>query len=60
VLRDSPTLLTTPQIMARIGLTKVPTRLHLTALEETGQIGKVAGTPYRWYWRADAHTAQSA
>lgn len=53
LLRDSPAMLTTPQIMARIGLTKVPTLIHLAALEEEGRIGKVVGKPYRWFWRAD-------
>jgi len=41
LLKDSGELLTTPQIVARVGLTKIPTLIHLAALEEAGVIGKV-------------------
>lgn len=57
LLRASPTMLTTPQIMARVGLTKIPTLLHLAALEAAGRIGKVTGRPYRWFWRGTVSSA---
>jgi len=54
LLEESPTQLTTPQIMARVGLSTMPTLRHLAKLEEAGQVGKVAGKPYRWYRCAGA------
>lgn len=60
MLRRSSTALTTPQIVARVDLGRVAVARLLAALEAEGVIGRIAGTPQRWYWRADAEEARAS
>ncbi len=53
MLRGSSRALTTPQIVARAGIGRVAIARQLAALEAEGTIGRIAGTPQRWYWRTD-------
>lgn len=53
LIYTSPAALTTPQIMARTGLSRDVVSRHLGALERAGVVGQIAGTPQRWYWRSD-------
>jgi predicted ArsR family transcriptional regulator len=57
MLRHSPAALTTPQITARAGVSSEVARRHLGDLERAGRVGRIAGTPQRWYWRADVENA---
>ncbi len=54
MLRGSSVALTTPQIVARVGMGRVAIARHLAELETEGAIGRIAGSPQRWYWRSDA------
>lgn len=60
MLRRSSTALTTPQIVARVDLGRVGVARLLAALEAEGTIGRIAGTPQRWYWRADQDEAKAS
>jgi AcrR family transcriptional regulator len=57
MLRHAPAALTTPQIVARAGISNELARRHLGDLERAGRIGRIAGKPHRWYWRADVEDA---
>ena len=60
MLRHSSTALTTPQIVARAGLGRVAVAKELAAMEAEGVIGRIAGTPQRWYWRSDVEEAKAS
>ena len=60
MVRRSSVPLTTPQIIARAGMGKAAVARHLAALEAEGAIGRIAGTPQRWYWRGDTGEARAS
>ena len=53
LIHRSTAMLTTPQIVARTGLSRTVVARNLGELERAGVVGRLAGTPQRWYWRAD-------
>jgi len=53
LLRTTASARTAAQIVARTGFSHSPTARHLADLASSGQVGRLAGRPTRWYWRAD-------
>ena len=60
MLRHSSVALTTPQIVARAGVGRNAIARQLAAMEAEGIIGRIAGTPQRWYWRTGLDEAKAS